>query len=350
MWPQGRVLWKEYCNRGGLPVPYFILRRYSMRTFIAIAVVVSRQPPCIRSPVTVDHCTIVRHRAIHMAEDAWTDSEDWALADAVPQFTVGRGSDISTFWTALTTTTPELSSRSAGECEARHRALAGSTEAVGKQPSVLEEWERLADGRYTGRLAGEPSFVWLTVAKEGRLVSDPRVNEPGYIEAVGGRVYELSRAKVTATAAAAAVAIPAPAPPSAEPLGGALKLPNQAAAALGAALLAVGLGFGLGSAFAPPPPPPPPPPAVARVTKIIYTQARAPRSLEQGAQPGGDAPARAPALAPAPLTVSEQRERQEQRVSRDRLKIQNLEQVCPFLLPLLLSIWPRGWMSPRVLC
>ena len=36
------------------------------------------------------------------------------------------------------------------------------------------------------RVAGAPSFVWLSVAMEGRLASDPRVDEPGYIEAVGG--------------------------------------------------------------------------------------------------------------------------------------------------------------------
>ena len=35
---------------------------------------------------------------------------------------------------------------------------------------------------------GESSFVWLTVSVEGRLASDPRQDEPGYIEAVGGRL------------------------------------------------------------------------------------------------------------------------------------------------------------------
>ena len=117
---------------------------------------------------------VARVGALTMAEadeKKWTQSEDWALADAVPQFTVGQSSSVSTFWTALATTTPELGSRSAAECERRFAKL-DAEEPAGKQPPVLEDWSKLDDGRYTGRLAGQSSFVWLTVALEGRLASD----------------------------------------------------------------------------------------------------------------------------------------------------------------------------------
>ena len=54
------------------------------------------------------------------------------------------------------------------------------------QPLLLDAWERLPNGRYAGRVDGRS--IWLAVSLEGRLPSDPRV-EPGYIEALGGRIY-----------------------------------------------------------------------------------------------------------------------------------------------------------------
>jgi hypothetical protein len=114
----------------------------------------------------------------------WGDAEDWALQDAVGAFTVGAGSEVSTFWSALAASTAELSARSAAECEERVRELEKAPRA-GPQPAVLEDWQRLEDGRYTGRVAGESSFVWLSVSVEGRLASDPRPDVPGYIESVG---------------------------------------------------------------------------------------------------------------------------------------------------------------------
>jgi len=275
---------------------------------------------------------VARVGALTMAEadeKKWTQSEDWALADAVPQFTVGQSSSVSTFWTALATTTPELGSRSATECERRFAKL-DAEEPAGKQPPVLEDWSKLDDGRYTGRLAGQSSFVWLTVALEGRLASDPRTDEPGYVEAIGGQIYELSRAvpaaKATAVVPPSVAWSSAPAPPSASPSAGGLPpLLQQAVAVLGAGLVAGGVGFGLGSAVAPPPPPPPPLPA-ARVTRVIVTSDGRMRSTREGDAIGG-APRAAPSqLAPAPLTLGEQRERAELRVDRDKMKIANLEQ------------------------
>ena len=61
-------------------------------------------------------------------------------------------------------------------------------------PDGSIERRLLGDGDANlGDVAAEgSSTVWLTVACEGRLASDPRT-EPGYIEAVGGTIYELSR-------------------------------------------------------------------------------------------------------------------------------------------------------------
>lgn len=137
------------------------------------------RPPLLRAPTTI-LCELT----------SWAPQEDWALQDRAPQFTVGRGGSQATFWSALTASTPELAGRTPEECERRLREL-GAT-AVGRQPRVLEDWSRLGDGRYTGHLDGDSSTVWLTVACEGRLASDPRT-EPGYIEAAGGTIYELSR-------------------------------------------------------------------------------------------------------------------------------------------------------------
>jgi hypothetical protein len=132
------------------------------------------------------------------------------------------------------------------------------------QPALLESWEQLADGRYAGSADGRP--VWLTVSLEGRLPSDPR-EAPGYIEALGGRIYELG-APAAAGQRGAGLAPPPPSPPPAavDALGlstrSAFPFPQlSVATATAAVLVAGGLGFGVGTlalAWAPPPPPPPP--------------------------------------------------------------------------------------------
>ena len=137
----------------------------------------------------------------------WATREDFALLDGAPAFSVGSGAQAVTFWQSMVASTPELAARSAEDCERRWAELKpdGDTASrVGPQPAVLEEWSRMADGRISGRIAGQPSAVWLTVALEGRLASDPRVDEPGYIEAVGGRIYELGAASLAAAPPASA--------------------------------------------------------------------------------------------------------------------------------------------------
>ena len=131
------------------------------------------------------------------------------------------------------------------------------------QPALLEAWERLDDGRYAGSADGRP--VWLTVSLEGRLPSDPR-EAPGYIEALGGRIYELG-APGAAGQRGAGLAPPPPSPPPAtvDALGGA-GTPVPLAAAAAAVLVAGGLGFGVAGTFSVPPPPPPPPPT----QKVVF--------------------------------------------------------------------------------
>lgn len=273
------------------------------------------------------------------AQDEWRDAEDWALLDLAPSFTVGRGRDVSTFWSVLASSTPQLAARSAVECETRWRALCakGSVPdgaAVGPQPAVLEEWERLPDGRFTGRLSGEASYIWLTVALEGRLADDPRMDAPSYVEAVGGRIYELSRARggggstregTSDAAGSAAGSGVRKAVDAAAATADGLRLPggaNPIATAAAAAVLAGGIGFGVGMLSVPPPPPPPPPPTINRIFLAPSSAAmRGARPTDSSAYPpvsGG--------RAAAPLTIEEQRQRQELRVDRDKARLAMLQQ------------------------
>ena len=80
----------------------------------------------------------LRSPQISMSE-SWSTDEDWALQDSAPAFTVGRGNERATFWTALVASTPDLAKRSAAECEKRLRELKEKAE-VGSAPLVLDEW------------------------------------------------------------------------------------------------------------------------------------------------------------------------------------------------------------------
>ena len=239
----------------------------------------------------------------------WQSDEDWALLDSVPAYSAGSGGRVVTFWEALSAATPALSSRTAAECEARARELtAKETSAAikcGSQPPLLEDWAMLPDGRYTGTVGGRA--VWLTVEVAGRLASDPRPT-PGYVEVMGGQVYELGSQAAKAPTAAATI--------EAAPEGGG-KIPNAAYLAAVAVLTGVA-GFTVGTVTAPPPPPPPP-------TKIYLAQPRpvTPRATEAPGLPMSASPPRS--MQSAPLTVTEQRERAELRVERDKAKLKMLE-------------------------
>ena len=169
------------------------------------------------------------------------------------------------------------------------------------QPDLLEAWERLADGRYAGSADGRP--VWLTVSLEGRLPSDPR-EAPGYIEALGGRIYELG-APGTAGQRGAGLAPPPPSPPPAavDALGG-VGAPVPLAAAAAAVLLAGGLGFGVAGTLSVPPPPPPPPPLTQKLVFLApprQGQAIPRTSMEGDGSSRGAAWSKLPGLAQPPL-------------------------------------------------
>jgi len=157
----------------------------------------------------------------------WAATEDWALLDRAADFTVRSETTTVTFWHTLVSCVPELSARSASECQVRLAELAAEAESgassstsgrdggpaidvsggsgggsklhavsvplVGPQPPVLDEWELLEDGRYGGHVSGQSSYIWLSANLAGRLkAADPLgLDEQGYIEASGGQIYEL---------------------------------------------------------------------------------------------------------------------------------------------------------------
>jgi len=234
----------------------------------------------------------------------------------------------ATFWTALSSSNAALCQRSPAECAQRAAQLAqnSTTLEFGREPKVLEAWSRLADGRVVGRL--DARTVWLTVETEGRLASDPR-SSAGYIETIGGRVYELGEPAASREASGEASGSSA-LPPVATSDGsfgaelqrwgvlkgvvGRLQLSPQAETTLPVLLsfaLVGGLCFQLGAsgivlqqAATPPPleaPAPPPPPPVPQTRTTVY-----------------------PAAERVSLTVSEQRARQALRVAADEKMVAEL--------------------------
>ena len=248
----------------------------------------------------------------------WRPDEDWALMDAVPAFTAGEGAQVATFWAALAASTPLVAARTPVELEQRWADIAPESEAAsaGKSPAILEDWTKLPDGRYAGRV-DDGSTVWLTVAVEGKLASDPR-ESPGYIEALGGRIYELAPKSNPGDGAGAppAAAAASPLQPTAAAAVSDLssvRLPYAAVAVL-TGLIVGAIGYGVGVASVPPPPPPPP------ATKIFLAPpSPSSTSNKKGLQPAAGAPA-------APLTVGEQRERAQLRLDRDKARLKMIEQ------------------------
>lgn len=171
----------------------------------------------------------------------WTLSEDWALLDTVPKFTVGDNIHARTFWTQLSAATPELSSFREVDLRQRYGTLLNTnhncgtnrsdgsvpTSTLQHQPSsvclgsphVLHDWVISDDPFYSyngqsntnkvslpmirGTL--EDRTIWFQIQTVGTLDTwssgsffvAPRTNmfeaavPGGFVEAVGGRVYEL---------------------------------------------------------------------------------------------------------------------------------------------------------------
>lgn len=143
---------------------------------------------------------------------SWTLQEDWALLDQLGKFTVGEGDQTRTFWTQLAASTPALSPKSAEELFARCQVLKDNNDdddennnntnrRYGPSPPLLTNW-RLEGNRAVGTL-DDGRVVWMNYHLVGRLPGDlfSDATSPslmalipgGYLEALGGRIYELGQ-------------------------------------------------------------------------------------------------------------------------------------------------------------
>ena len=177
-------------------------------------------PQNSKSPAGTTLClTDKKKRDDATQSPSWTLDEDWLLVDQLPKFTVGAGDQTRTFWTQLSAATPRLSSKGIPELLERCQVLQTNyTLQYGPSPPLLQNWGvdlssvsssssslsssennravgTLEDGRViflnyhvVGRLAGD-SFQETTAAAAapGLMAQIPG----GYLEAVGGRIYEL---------------------------------------------------------------------------------------------------------------------------------------------------------------
>ena len=163
----------------------------------------------------------------------WTMEEDWALIDNLPLFTVSSTTETKTFWTQLlsdnailfATKEPEDLFRRVKELEYQrasrlerqetklkndennHEQLSQSL-TFGASPPVLENWKigmEAKDNKVVGQVNMDSSgqrTIWFHYHVIGRLEGDPFAEKSssvvslfpgGYIEAIGGRVYELGQ-------------------------------------------------------------------------------------------------------------------------------------------------------------
>ena len=172
------------------------------------------------------------------SENNWTMEEDWVLIDNLPLFTVSSAVETRTFWTQLwsangilfSTKQPEDLYRRAVELKEqravrrkleRQETKLQNTEkkndprqsqsslTFGASPPVLENWKtdlESNDNRVVGQVGMKDSTgqrtIWFHYHVIGRLEGDPFADQSssavslfpgGYIEAVGGRVYELGQ-------------------------------------------------------------------------------------------------------------------------------------------------------------
>jgi len=117
--------------------------------------------------------------------------EDWELLDKIPKFTVGEGSNARTFWSQMSCATAILSQKTDTELQERSKEL--NATIGGDAPSILQDW-KLNKDQMSGTLDGRT--VWFVVQVAGHLEGSPQENDApfgagGYVEAVGGRVYEV---------------------------------------------------------------------------------------------------------------------------------------------------------------
>ena len=160
--------------------------------------------------------------------EKWTMEEDWALVDNLPLFTVSSTIETRTFWTQLWSANPIIFSTKGPE-DLYKRAIELKKERdlreeqqkveskkfendhliFGASPPVLENWkidpdakENMVVGQVTTKDNPGKRTVWFHYHVIGRLQGDPFVDNSsltaslfpgGFIEAVGGRIYELGQ-------------------------------------------------------------------------------------------------------------------------------------------------------------
>lgn len=159
----------------------------------------------------------------------WPMEEDWVLMDQLPKFTVGEGSHTRTFWSQLIASTPKLSHRSKDQLLNRcqqlmEEQLLSSPLRFGPSPPLLTQWDMalpsdhaaVARGRSRASTSAvgqleDGRTVWLQYHVIGRLPGDPfsdlsssvvRLLPGGYLEAMGGRIYELGQPREQSAAPA----------------------------------------------------------------------------------------------------------------------------------------------------
>lgn len=286
--------------------------------------------------------------------DDWLLTEDWALFDAVPLYTVSTSQTSlpATFWAQLTAATPALAARDAQDVEAHFQDLVrkqGNASKVrfGPQPATLESWKRLPDGSFRGRLGS--SLVRLKAEIEGTFSDDDdddgfaALTKPCYIVALGGRVYELGDpARISSagplepwpsTLAVGAFGSNADAAAATMAGGGLPSIPTVVVSGLVGALA----GLTVGLSLLPGLDPPSTPSTTVAVTRPTLAPAQsasaAPSSQKQilASQVSGLGTTAAPALVvrqqpsvvatTAPLTVAEQRQRQELAISAQQIRV-----------------------------
>ena len=148
-------------------------------------------------------------------QSPWTMDEDWLLVDQLPKFTVGTGDQTRTFWTQLSAATPRLSSKGIPELLERCQVLQTNyTLQYGPSPPLLQNWGvdlSASSSRDNNRAVGtleDGRVVFLNYHVVGRLAGDSfqEASSPGliaqipggYLEAVGGRIYELGEPRMSA--------------------------------------------------------------------------------------------------------------------------------------------------------
>ena len=123
----------------------------------------------------------------------WRADEDQYLLASVPAYTIGNAQNRVTFWTALAASSAVLRERSARECDQHFSTtLAPPSKAQhGREPSLVNGWSRLPDGRYYGRCQQDSREVWLNVAREATLLATDCLSGTRYVELTSGRIVEL---------------------------------------------------------------------------------------------------------------------------------------------------------------